>query len=186
MNPDADDRDPMEKIDVRVPTAILEAIDEEYTQRGYTSRSEAIRDALRDWLNPSPKLSDEILDELQMSRDQREQGTTVSGSEIRDRVNLGDSVPQPRERRQENVSEDVVYLGREEGELEFTGTTDEVADRLQEKIEKLESAPLSDDVGERRDDMLEKLRDMKEELESAPNDALERLQEEKGKSESSE
>jgi len=55
----------MEKIDVRVPAGVLEAIDEEYGRRGYASRSEAIRDALRDWLNPSPELSDEILDELE-------------------------------------------------------------------------------------------------------------------------
>ncbi|RLM83601.1 ribbon-helix-helix domain-containing protein, partial [Haloarcula sp. Atlit-7R] len=49
------------KIDVRVPTAMVDAIDEEFARRGYTSRSEAIRDALRDWLNPSVQLSEETL-----------------------------------------------------------------------------------------------------------------------------
>lgn len=78
----------MEKIDVRIPTSVLEAIDEEYSRRGYASRSEAIRDALRDWLNPSPELSDEILDELKESREQRESGETVSAAEARERLGI--------------------------------------------------------------------------------------------------
>lgn len=45
---EAGDRERMEKIDVRVPAGVLEAIDEEYGRRGYASRSAAIRDALRD------------------------------------------------------------------------------------------------------------------------------------------
>jgi len=80
----------MEKIDVRVPTSVLEAIDEEYSRRGYASRSEAIRDALRDWLNPSPELSDEILGELEESREQRESGETVSAADARERLRLDD------------------------------------------------------------------------------------------------
>jgi len=87
---DAGDGDRMEKIDVRVPAGVLEAIDEEYGRRGYASRSEAIRDALRDWLNPSPELSDEILDELEESRGQRERGETVSSAEARERLGLDD------------------------------------------------------------------------------------------------
>jgi len=86
----AGDGDRMEKIDVRVPAGVLEAIDEEYGRRGYASRSEAIRDALRDWLNPSPELSDEILDELEESREQRERGETVSAAEARERLGLDD------------------------------------------------------------------------------------------------
>lgn len=73
----------MEKIDVRVPTALLEAIDEEYEDRGYTSRSEAIRDALRDWLNPSVQLSDEILEDLAVSREQREHGETINLNDLK-------------------------------------------------------------------------------------------------------
>ncbi|RLM49098.1 ribbon-helix-helix domain-containing protein, partial [Halorubrum sp. Atlit-28R] len=64
------------KIDVRVPTAMVDAIDEEFARRGYTSRSEAIRDALRDWLNPSVQLSEETLADLQESWAQREAGET--------------------------------------------------------------------------------------------------------------
>lgn len=39
------------KIDVRVPTALLKKVEEKYNQQGYTSRSEAIRDALRTWVD---------------------------------------------------------------------------------------------------------------------------------------
>jgi len=87
---DGDDRNRMEKVDVRVPAGVLKAIDEEYGRRGYASRSEAIRGALRDWLNPSPELSDEILDDLEESREQRKRGETVSADEARERLGLDD------------------------------------------------------------------------------------------------
>lgn len=80
MSTDTDgppDRERMEKIDVRVPASVIEAIDEEYERRGYMSRSEAIRDALRDWLNPSVELSDDVLEDLRISREQRERGETI-------------------------------------------------------------------------------------------------------------
>ena len=79
---------PMEKIDIRVPAAVLEAIDEEYSRRGYASRSEAIRDALRDWVDPSPNLSAEALKDLEASREQRQQGETVSLDEARQRLGI--------------------------------------------------------------------------------------------------
>lgn len=65
----ANDGDRMEKIDVRVPASLLEGIEEEYARRGYSSRSEAIRDALRDWLNPPVELSEAVLDEIEASRE---------------------------------------------------------------------------------------------------------------------
>lgn len=40
-----------EKIDVRVPVALLEEVEGKYNQERYTSRSEAIRDALRNWVD---------------------------------------------------------------------------------------------------------------------------------------
>jgi Arc/MetJ-type ribon-helix-helix transcriptional regulator len=91
MSTDTDgdgDGERMEKIDVRVPAGVLEAINEEYGRRGYASRSEAIRDALRDWLNPSPELSEEILDDLAESREQRERGETVAAADARERLGL--------------------------------------------------------------------------------------------------
>ena len=72
------------KIDVRIPVSLLETIDEEYERRGYTSRSEAIRDALRDWANPSVELSDEVVEALATSRRQRERGDTRSLDEVAD------------------------------------------------------------------------------------------------------
>jgi Arc/MetJ-type ribon-helix-helix transcriptional regulator len=135
MDADADDRDPMEKIDVRVPASVLERINEEYPRRGYSSRSEAIRDALRDWLNPSPELSDEILDDLQTSREQRERGATVSGAKVREQVNAVGSVSQSKEReRGGDTSDDEERRTRHQGgeEFEFDGSNDELLDKLGE------------------------------------------------------
>jgi Arc/MetJ-type ribon-helix-helix transcriptional regulator len=89
MSPDTDDAgDRMEKLDVRVPASLLEGINEAYERRGYSSRSEAIRDALRDWLNPSTQLSEETLDALAASREERESGETVSAADARERLGL--------------------------------------------------------------------------------------------------
>ena len=78
------DDDETTKIDVRVPTPLLERIDEEYERRGYTSRSEAVRDALRTWVDPPVRLTDDILEDLAVSRDQRERGETQSLKDVLD------------------------------------------------------------------------------------------------------
>ena len=78
----------MEKINVRVPESLLTRIDEEWEDRGYSSRSEAIRDALRDWVNPPATLSDEILADLEESREQAEKGETYSADEVREQLGL--------------------------------------------------------------------------------------------------
>lgn len=78
----------MEKINVRVPESLLERIDEEWKRRGYSSKSEAIRAALRDWLNPPARLSEEMLDDLEESREQAERDETVSAAEARERLGL--------------------------------------------------------------------------------------------------
>lgn len=83
-----DDR--MRKINVRVPETLLEQIEEEWERRGYSSKSEAVRDALRDWIEPPVKLSDEALDDLEESRKQRDRGETVSEEEARERLGLDD------------------------------------------------------------------------------------------------
>lgn len=80
----------MEKINVRVPEALLAQIEEEWERRGYSSKSEAIRDALRDWVNPPAALSEETLDDLEESREQAERGETVSAEEARERLGLDD------------------------------------------------------------------------------------------------
>jgi Arc/MetJ-type ribon-helix-helix transcriptional regulator len=76
------------KIDVRVPTELVEQIDDEYHQRGYTSRSEAIRDALRAWVDPPVRLSDEALDDLATSRKQREEGDTVPLADVMEKYGV--------------------------------------------------------------------------------------------------
>ena len=83
-----DDR--MKKINVRVPETLLQQIDEEWERRGYSSKSEAIRDALRDWVNPPTRLSDETLDDLAESQDQTAQGETASAEDVRERLGLDD------------------------------------------------------------------------------------------------
>ena len=85
------------KIDVRVPVELLEAIDDEYADRGYTSRSEAIRDALRAWVDPPVRLSDEVIEDLATSRKQRERGETRPLDEVADKygVNLDGSADPP-------------------------------------------------------------------------------------------
>jgi Arc/MetJ-type ribon-helix-helix transcriptional regulator len=83
-----DDR--MEKINVRLPEPLLEKINEEWERRGYSSRSEAIRDALRDWAHPPVALSEETLEDLEESREQAERGETVSAEEARERLGLDD------------------------------------------------------------------------------------------------
>jgi Arc/MetJ-type ribon-helix-helix transcriptional regulator len=83
MSTDSDTGDDrMEKINVRVPESLLQRIDEEWERRGYSSKSEAIRDALRDWVNPSVTLSEETLENLAVSREQRERGQTRSLDEV--------------------------------------------------------------------------------------------------------
>jgi Arc/MetJ-type ribon-helix-helix transcriptional regulator len=76
------------KIDVRVPEQLLEQIDAEYEERGYTSRSEAIRDALRAWVDPPVRLSEEVLADLETSRKQRERGETHSLDEVADKYGV--------------------------------------------------------------------------------------------------
>lgn len=91
MSTDAEGGDNrMEKINVRVPASLLAEIDEEWKRRGYASKSEAIRDALRDWVNPPAELSEETLDDLEESREQRERGETVSSEDARERLGLDD------------------------------------------------------------------------------------------------
>jgi Arc/MetJ-type ribon-helix-helix transcriptional regulator len=91
MSADTDSGDDrMEKINVRVPESLLMRIDEEWERRGYSSKSEAIRDALRDWVNPPATLSEDTLEDLEESREQAEEGETVTAEEARERLGLDD------------------------------------------------------------------------------------------------
>lgn len=80
----------MEKINVRVPKTLLVEIDEMWEERGYANKSEFIRDALRDAVEPPTQLSEEALQHLAESRDQREAGETVSQDDVKDRLGIDD------------------------------------------------------------------------------------------------
>jgi len=80
----------MEKINVRVPKTLLADIDEVWEERGYANKSEFIRDALRDAVEPPTQLSEEALAHLAESRDQREAGEMVSQDDVKDRLGIDD------------------------------------------------------------------------------------------------
>ena len=80
----------MEKINVRVPQSLLAQVDDVWEERGYANKSEFIRDALRDAVNPPTQLSEEALAHLAESRKQREQGEMVSQDDVKDRLGIDD------------------------------------------------------------------------------------------------
>jgi len=80
----------MEKINVRVPQSLLAQVDDVWEERGYANKSEFIRDALRDAVNPPTQLSEEALEHLAESREQRERGETVSQDDVKDRLGIDD------------------------------------------------------------------------------------------------
>lgn len=87
-DPSSDEK--MEKINVRVPQSLLGQIDEVWEARGYATKSEFIRDALRDAVKPPAQLSDEALQHLADSREQRAKGETVSQDDVKDRLGIDD------------------------------------------------------------------------------------------------
>lgn len=97
MSTETDAGDRMTKIDVRVPEALLETIEEEYERRGYASRSEAIRDALRSWADPPTQLSAETLEDLAASREQRDRGETQSLEAVAEQYDIDLDEDAPRD-----------------------------------------------------------------------------------------
>lgn len=67
---------------VRVPKQLAEEIDDVWEQRGYASRSEFIRDALRTAVHPPVRISEEFLEHLETSRDQRNRGEYVALDDV--------------------------------------------------------------------------------------------------------
>lgn len=65
-------------ITVRVPEELNDEIDEVWRDRGYASRSEFIRDALRSATNPQITVSDEFMEHLRASQRQREDGEGIA------------------------------------------------------------------------------------------------------------
>lgn len=78
--PSQSKRDPV--ITVRVSEELNQKIDEVWEERGYSSRSEFIRDALRSAIDPQVTISEEFMEHLMVSQRQRDMGETVSLDEL--------------------------------------------------------------------------------------------------------
>jgi len=72
-----------ENINVRLTPALLEDLDETWEDRGYNSRSEFIRQAIRESVNQT-QLSPAALEALLESSQQARQGEFVSSEEVRE------------------------------------------------------------------------------------------------------
>jgi metal-responsive CopG/Arc/MetJ family transcriptional regulator len=81
-DPAADEND--EKVNLRLPEDFLADLDERWQEEGYSSRSEFMREALRDAVYGS-RLSKIALEDLLASERQFERGQTVSADEARER-----------------------------------------------------------------------------------------------------
>jgi Arc/MetJ-type ribon-helix-helix transcriptional regulator len=73
-----------EKVNLRLPERLLSDLDERWREEGYSSRSEFMREALRDAVY-GPRLSKEALVDLLESERQFTDGETVSAEAARDR-----------------------------------------------------------------------------------------------------
>ena len=78
----ADGKD--EKVNLRLPGKFLADLDEQWQERGYNSRSEFMREALRDAVYGT-RLSKRALEDLLESERQFEEGETMSAAEARER-----------------------------------------------------------------------------------------------------
>jgi len=72
-----------EKINLRLTPKLLEDLDETWEERGYNSRSEFIRQAIRDSVNQT-QLSAAALEALLESSQQAREGEFASSEEIRE------------------------------------------------------------------------------------------------------
>jgi Arc/MetJ-type ribon-helix-helix transcriptional regulator len=77
--PDGND----EKVNLRLPEGFLADLDERWQEQGYKSRSEFMREALRDAVYGT-RLSERALEDLIESERQFEEGETVSAEAARE------------------------------------------------------------------------------------------------------
>jgi metal-responsive CopG/Arc/MetJ family transcriptional regulator len=87
---DADSGTETTKINLRLSERLLAEADEMWEERGYNSRSEFIRQAIRDSVHSS-RLSAQTLESLLISEQQRERDDTVSSAEMRERYGTDSS-----------------------------------------------------------------------------------------------
>lgn len=75
-------------LNVKVPKELELELDKFMEENpGYMSRSEAVRDAIRHLLDEQePRLSDELLEDIEISNKQFKEGKTVSHEELKERL----------------------------------------------------------------------------------------------------
>lgn len=81
---DATDEGGEEKMNLRLPASLLADVDERWREEGYSSRSEFVREALRDAVY-GPRLSRRALTDLAVSGKQFAEDETVSADAARKR-----------------------------------------------------------------------------------------------------
>lgn len=74
--PDQTERDPI--ITLRVSPELDDQIDDVWQERGYSSRSEFIRDAIRTAIDPQVTISAEFMEHLRVSQEQKESGESIT------------------------------------------------------------------------------------------------------------
>lgn len=79
-NPDQTAQDPI--ITLRVSPELDDQIDDVWQERGYSSRSEFIRDAIRTAINPQVTISEEFMEHLRVSQEQKESGESIALDEL--------------------------------------------------------------------------------------------------------
>ncbi|WP_079978807.1 cell division protein FtsZ [Halanaeroarchaeum sulfurireducens] len=105
-------------MNVRIPPSLASRLEEVPQERGFKNKSEFVRTAIRDALNPPEELSDDVLSEIANSREQVEEGETTPLAEI-----MKGSNDSPIEDQQKSFFSDIATEGSL-GKLEslFTGT----------------------------------------------------------------
>ena len=73
-----EESDGMEHVTLRVPTQLLEQVDDVYEKRGFASRSDFLRTAIRDAAYPPTVLPEETLADIEESTGQLRDGEFVS------------------------------------------------------------------------------------------------------------
>lgn len=70
--------DGMEHVTLRVPPQLLAQVDDVYEKRGFASRSDFLRNAIRDAAYPATVLSEETYEDIEESTEQLRDGEFVS------------------------------------------------------------------------------------------------------------
>ena len=87
--PESDDGDPeIDRINLRISRSFLDVVDETWRERGFNSRSEFIRYALRDSVNHPEGAG--FWKDLAISEAQFSEDDTVSSAEIKSRYGTDD------------------------------------------------------------------------------------------------